>query len=232
MFRRLPDCSQKQTSRPADSSVDGKHLVQPGVTDEAELVTNPPLRPFLSPWLVSTRPTPKVRQCVINRRPKDAKVQFNWRRSARQCFFTTNEDSYLDTYFCDPPCRTITVQQKYHIGGNDFENTREVQIDRPMTVREVLDKALDQTGPITDSFSQQPVIQCGTMRAMMKFHEQEKGCTDGSKTVFSKVEFVLHGVHNPVILDGATTGSNESMFSHRLPSRKIVTSRARASMAM
>jgi hypothetical protein len=101
-----------------------------------------------------------------------------------------------------------------------------------MTVREVLDKALDQTGPITDSFSQQPVIQCGTMRAMMKFHEQEKGCTDGSKTVFSKVEFVLHGVHNPVILDGATTGSNESMLSHRLPSRKIVTSWARASMAM
>lgn len=111
-------------------------------------------------------------------RPRDAKVQFRWRRSAKRYFVTTKEDSYLDTYFCDPPCRTITVQQTYLIDGDDLENALDVQIDRPMTIREVLDKALEQTGPITDSFSQEPLIQSGTMRAIIKFYEQEKGCTD------------------------------------------------------
>ena len=103
-----------------------------------------------------------------------------------------------------------------------------MQFDTSMTIRQVLDKALDQTGLIVDSFSQEPVIHNGTMRAVMQFHEQGKGCTNGSKIVFSEVEFVLHAVSNPVILDDATTGSNEAMFSHHLPNRKIVSSRARA----
>jgi len=229
MWRRLPDCTQMQASGPADDSMENNYLAQPEVSGEAELAINPQLRPVLSPWLVVI---PRISKSWEGQQPREMKVRFSWRRSARQYFFTAKEDSYLDTYFCDPPCRTITVQQTYLVDGDDFENTQDVHIDKPMTIREVLDKALDQTGPVADSFSQEPVVQCGTMRAMINCHEQEKGCTDGSKTVLSKVEFVLHGVHDPVILDDATTGSNESMFSHRLPNRKIVTGRARASMAM
>jgi hypothetical protein len=229
MWRRLPDCPQKQASGAVYDSMEGNHPAQTEVPGGAGLETNSQSRPILSPWLAVV---PRMRKCWKGMRPREMRLRFSWRRSARQYFFTAKEDSYLDTYFCDPPCRTITVQQTYLVDGDDFENTQDVQIDTPMTIREVLDKALDQTGPITDSFSQEPVIQCGTMRAITKSHEEEKGCTDGSKTVLSKVEFVLHGVHNPVILDDATTGSNESMFSHRLLNRKIVTSRARASMAM
>lgn len=227
MFRRLPHHSQKQASGSADSSMEGKPPAQQEVSGGAQLATNPQPCPVLSPWLVVV---PGMRKCTkgMRVRPRDVKVQFRWRRSARQCFVTTKDDSYLDTYFCDPPCRTITVQQTYLIDGDDLENTQDVQMDRPMTIREVLDKALDQTGPITDSFSQEPLIQCGTMRAVMEFYEQGKGCTDGSKTVLSKVEFVLHGVHHPVILKDST---DDLLWSHRLPNRKVVSSQTRARMA-
>jgi hypothetical protein len=101
-----------------------------------------------------------------------------------------------------------------------------------MTVREVLEKALDQTGSVTDSFSDMPGIPCTNMRAVVKSHEQVKGCTDGSKTVLSKAEFTLHGVVKPVILKDETEGPNEMAFIHRLPNRKVASSRARAKMAM
>ncbi|GAB7323510.1 hypothetical protein MBLNU13_g07027t1 [Cladosporium sp. NU13] len=166
IFKRLPESSEKQASGPADNSMEGNPSLE--VSGGAEPATNPQLRPILSPWLVVI---PRMRKCTKGMRPRAMK-----------------DDSYLDTHFCDPLCRRITVRQTYLVDGDDFENNQAVQIDTLMTVREVLDKALDQTGPITDSFSQEPVIQCGTMRAIIKCPEQEKGFTDGSKTVLCKVE--------------------------------------------
>ena len=227
MFRRLPHHSQKQASGSVGNSMEGKPPTQHEVSGGAKLATNPQPRPILSPWFVVV---PRMRKCTkgMRVRPRDVKVQFRWRRSARRYFVTIKDDSYLDTYFCHPPCRTITVQHTYFVDGDDFENTQDVQIDRPMTIREVLDKALDQTGPITDSFSQEPLIQCGTMRAIIAFYEQEKGCTDGSKTVLSKVEFILHGVHHPVILEDST---DDLLWNHRLPNRKVVSTQTRERMA-
>jgi hypothetical protein len=223
MFKRLPDHPKKQTPESTEPSAKDK---QPGTPSEAELAAR---HPVLSPWLVVI---PSLRKCTKGMRPrKGVKVQFQFRRSKRQFFFTTKEDSYLDTYFCDPPCRTITVQQKYSVHGDSFENTQDVQIDRPMTVREVLEKALDQAGPITDSFSLNKEILNGTMRSMITSHEQKKDCTDGSKTVLSKVEFVLHGVLNPLLLEDETTELDEMMFNHLLTNRKVASSRARARMA-
>jgi hypothetical protein len=226
MFKRLPDHPKKQTSESTEPSAEGKHPAQPGAPSEAELAAR---HPVLSPWLVVI---PRMRKCMKGMRPKKGvKVQFKLRRSKRRFFFTAKEDSYLDTYFCDPPCRTITVQQKYNVHGDSFENTQDVQIDRPMTVREVLERSLNQTGPITDSFSTNKEIQFGTMRSMIRSHEQEKGCTDGSKTVLSKGEFVLHGVLNPLLLEDETTELDEMMFNRRLTNRKVASSRARARMA-
>lgn len=227
MRRRLPDRSQKQTSGLAESSVKDKRPAQPEAPGEAELATKQQPRPILSPWLDFVL---KVPQCVRHREPQDARVELRFRHSAGGpgYFFTSQDDSYLDTHFCDPPCRTITVWQSYRVDEDRFENRQDVHTDRPMTIREVLEKALDQAGPIIDSSCFKPVTPCGTMRSMIKFHEQEKGCTDGSKTVLSRVEFILRGVYNPVVLDSATTGPDEGVFGYRLLNRKVASNRAQA----
>jgi hypothetical protein len=230
LFKRLPSHPKTQTPGSTNPSAKGKRPAQPEAPGDRELAATVPLHSILSPWLVVI---PRRRRCTRGMpAPQYVKVQFKWRRSARAYFITTNEDSYLDTYFCDPPCRTITVHQRYLVDGDGFENTQDMQTDRPMTVREVLEKALDQTGSVTDSFSDMPGIPCTNMRAVVKSHEQVKGCTDGSKTVLSKAEFTLHGVVKPVILKDETEGPNEMAFIHRLPNRKVASSRARAKMAM
>jgi len=228
MFKRLPDSSRMQALKSADSSVTGKHPARSKAPGAAELATKPQLRPILSPWLDFVL---KVPQCVRYYPPREKKVESKWRRGARGRSFTTKEDSYLDTYFCDPPCRTITVQQYYLVDGDGFDNTQDVHTDRPMTVREVLEKALDQTGPIIDSVSYKQVVACETMRSIIKSHEQEKGCTDGSKTILSRAEFVLHGVFNPVILEDETTGPDEVRSNYLLAKRGFALSRARADTA-
>ena len=70
------------------------------------------------------------------------------------------------------------------------------------------------------------------MRSIIKSHKQENGCTDGSKTILPRVEFVLHGVFNPVILEDETTGPDEVRSLYGLLNRKVASSRARARMAM
>jgi hypothetical protein len=230
LFKRLPSHPETQTPESTNPSAKGKRSAQPEASVDRERAAKVPLHPILSPWLVVI---PRRRRCTRGMpAPQYAKVQFKWRRSARAYFLTTNKDSYLDTYFCDPPCRSITVHQRYLVDGDGFENTQDVQTDRPMTVREVLEKALDQTGSVTDCFSDMLGIPCTTMRAVVKSHEQAKGCTDRSRTVVSKAEFTLHGVVNPMISKDATEGPNEMAFVHRLPNRKVASSRARAKMAV
>lgn len=164
--------------------------------------------------------------------PRPVKVQFKFHRSARGYFFTTKEDSYLDTYFCDPPCDTTTVEQSYLVNGDVLENTTTMRTDRPMTLREVLELALDQTGLIADSSSGASENLPDTMRAAIKLREQQEGCTDGSKTVLSNVEFFLHGVFDFVGAEGERTETRKLTLDNRLPNREVASSQERANMAM
>jgi hypothetical protein len=230
MFKRLSKRPDEQPPEPTRRPAEGQQPTLLEAFHEAELTASLQSRTVLSPWLAVV---PEMRKCWKGRRrPKGVKVQFKWRRSAKGYFSTTKDDGYLDTYFCDPPCHTITVQQKYIVDGDSFENTQDVRADRPMTVREVLAKALEQPGPITDSFSLEPADSLATMGAVVKLREQETGCTDGSKTVLSKLGFILHEVFDPTILEEATTEQHEVTYNHRLRNRKVPSTRARASMAM
>jgi hypothetical protein len=126
------------------------------------------------------------------------KVQFKWLHSFHWRTHTDEHDSCLDTYFCDPPCRNITVRQQYIVKGEVLKNTVDIQMEKVATVHEVLTTALTQASWISGIRFIDPADRPMSMEAALKLREQANGCENRSQTVFSKAVFTLHRVLDPV----------------------------------
>jgi hypothetical protein len=114
--------------------------------DPGELTPKVKTRPVLNPWF-AILPYTRFGSSVPGGKVSDlsgVKVQFERLHSFHWRTHTDGHDSCLDTYFCDPPCRNITVRQQYIVKGEVLENTVDVQMDRVATVYEVLTTALTQ----------------------------------------------------------------------------------------
>jgi hypothetical protein len=138
IFKRLSTGPLKQTRIFTTSLTKGKHASRMDTSGKAKLAINKRPRRVLSPWLTIVsdvyRFGPRWRGF---QKAAGVEVRLEWRRSVDGEFFTDDEDSYMDTYFCDPPCRQITVFQTYVVDGDTFENCKGVRTDRPMTIRRV-----------------------------------------------------------------------------------------------
>jgi hypothetical protein len=169
--------------------------------DPGELTPKVKTRPVLNPWLVIL-PYTRFGSSIPGGKVPDlsgVKVQFERLHSFHWRTHTDGHDSCLDTYFCDPPCRNITVRQQYIVKGEVLENTVDVQMDRVATMYEVLTTALTQASWISGVRSLEPTNRPRSMEAALNLHEQANGCVDGSETVFSMAVFTLHGVFDPVV---------------------------------
>jgi hypothetical protein len=126
------------------------------------------------------------------------KVQFKKLHSFHWRTHTDEHDSCLDTYFCDLPCRNITVRQQYIVKREVLENTVDIQMEKVATVHEVLTTALTQASWISGIRFIDPADRPMSMEAALKLREQANGCENRSQTVFSKAVFTLHRVLDPV----------------------------------
>lgn len=89
-------------------------------------------------------------------------------------------------------------------------------MDKPTTIREVLAEGLTQVGFINDRFAPKTQFSSESIGEAIKQREQEKGCADGSKTVLSDVEFILHGVFDLVGPEGEMIETREQTWGGRL----------------
>jgi hypothetical protein len=175
------------------------------VQDATGRASGPPSRPTLSPWLafqLNKRSLEKIDS------PYGAAVELKYGRLFREHLVIEKHNSYLDTYFCDPPCRFIRVRQKYLVHDVILESSQVIEADKALTVYEVLTMASARSRWTSDAqFFEGPSSMPRTLRGAIKLCERAGSCTDGPKTVLTAARFMLYGVFDPEIMEPSTACS-------------------------